>query len=206
MAEISRRSSKTSSDNAVPHTFTISGRWHAGYSLLGRWIERRSASRWHAGGLLIIALAAGATTLLLATAAAWMLGASAVLAALMFLWILFLAAGLAGFQPPIHVEVARVGESAKATALAQGTRRRIIDTDAIENIGRLDPVTYHRLFRRDGVTDCWVNDPTRTMLRIILNPTDEESHSLILGLPPNDHAGFLNALNRQHESHPAQAD
>ena len=192
----------------MPHTYSISGRWHAGYSLLGRLIERRSASRWHAGGLLIIALAAGATALLLATAAAWMLGASAVLTALITLWILFLAAGLAGYQPAIHVEVVAADERAAAAriTLAQGTRRRTIDTDSIENIERLDPVSYHRIFRRDGVTDCWVNDPTKTMLRIDIQDSHNEGPILILGLPPHHHAAFLNTLRHRPDEQPAPTD
>ena len=171
-------------DLRTSHTWPVPGRWHLGYSLLGRWLRHRVRDPRRAEAYLILILATLAVSLVLAQYTAWALLGKAILAdptgptAVSF-WLAqvvgllgFVALGLMGWQPRITVEA-----GPKGITVQQGRRTHHVPYATITDTRLVAPLTAHRHYARYAATVWFVNRWPDALL-LLQTPT----HPVLLGL------------------------
>ena len=177
-------------------SFHISGRFHPGYSLLGRWLRRTTGDARRAEALLIVALVGLLVVLAGGQALAWMLLQDVLEVAprapeAAAFWLAQLGAalgyvlfGLVGFQPPITVTC-----MPGALVLCQGGRTLALPYHAIASAEPVSALRFHRHWRRYAATHVFVNripDPL-LLLRTTSGP-------VVLGLSAGDQAALVEHL------------
>ena len=180
----------------VTPSFHISGRFHPGYSLLGRWLRRATGDVRRAEALLIVAWSGLLLLLAGGQALAWMLLQDVLEAAprgpeATAFWLAQLGAalgyvlfGLVGFQPPIAVTC-----TPRRLTLRQGDRTLAIPYHAITSAEPVSVLRFHRHWRRYAATHVFVNRIPDTLL--LLRTT---SGPVVLGLSAGDQAALVEHL------------
>lgn len=186
----------------VPLTCSIPGRFHPGYSLLGRWMRRRFHDERQAEAWFIVTLAGIVVGLAVAQYLAWtvlqLVHPAPSPTVLGLFWAaqlaLVLLSGLTcllGKQPPVTVTF-----GTDALYLHQKPRVVEVRCDRITAAESISALLFHRHYRRYAETRVFVNRVPPTLL---LLHTDDGP--VVLGLPEEDrHAVLAHLEARDHTS------
>ena len=145
----------TPSSPVPRRVFHAPARFHPGYSLLGRWLRRRTGDARYAEALHVLVLTGLALVLLFGhfLSAALLLPAAAPQTTTAY-WLvqaslagLALAAGVVGFRPALAVAC-----TSDALHLAQGRRRLVVPYAALASVRRITARRFHRHERRYAAT------------------------------------------------------
>jgi hypothetical protein len=184
-----------------PPPFHIPGRFHPGYSMLGRWLRRRTGDARQAEAYLIVVAAAFGLVLLLAPAlaasfleAGTQAGRAGGLRPDVVFWLAelgaLLLAGLVGglgFEPAVTVTCA-----ADHLLLRQGTSTCRIPYDALRSVEPLPRLLFHRHYRRYAATRVFA---TRLPDPLLLLQTPEGP--VVVGLAAPDAAALAAFLGER---------
>lgn len=174
------------------HTYYMPRRFRPTYSVLGRWLRRRSGDERHAEALFILAVVGLALVLLLAQYLAWVLLKDALTAeplgpvALGFwgghlaAFLLFFFGAVLGFKPAITVT-----RTAEALHIQQGGKRHAYAYATMQQVTPISALRFHRHWRRYAQTQVFVNkieDPLlllhTTHGPVVLGLAEEDLHAL----------------------------
>jgi len=146
-----------SRSSAVPRTFHSSRRYDPSESLLGRAFRRWTGDRLRGEAFFLVALTGLALIILMVHYLGWALlepYLSGSWARQMVFWggqlllgALWAATGLLGFRPGVRVTCTSDG-----LEVEQGSRVRSLAYDAIDEIGLISGVRYHRHYRLYAAT------------------------------------------------------
>lgn len=171
----------------LPRVFSASRRFHPGYSLLGRWLRRRTGDRRRAEALHVLVLTGLALVLLLLHYLSGALLHDYFAAPPSAVWTyrlglagltgLILATGVVGFRPALTVTC-----DAEALRLAQGDRTLTLPYARLASVERVTARRFHRHERRYAATRPFIGVLQDEVL--LLRPT--RGGPVAIGLPSDD--------------------
>jgi len=174
-------------------TYIIPGRFHVGYSILGRWLMRRGGDQRQASARFIVSLAGIVLTLVLAQYLAWALLGSKILAdpggreALWFWYgqlgvgVAFYLACLLGYQPTIDISV-----SDRAVSIRRGRESIRLSYDDVVRVTEISALDFYRHYAKYQRTRSFVNRLADTVLLIHMTDGD-----VVLGLQQPGRAALM---------------
>ncbi len=190
--------------NHLNEPYLIAGRWHPGYSLLGRWLRHCLKDPLRAEAALIVVLSGVAVAWFLAQYLAWALLQDAILAdprgpvAVGFFLgqlvtiVLVLGVGVLGFQPPATVTCGTDG-----LTLRRKKDVLYVPYEALAAVETISSVRFHRHYRRYAATRIFVNRMEDCLL-LLHTPHGP----VVVGLRPPEHAALVTGLRARMERVP----
>jgi len=144
--------------------FLISGRFHVGYSLLGRWLQRRLRDHRRASARFIVVFAGLLAGLVIAQYLAWAILSPTIKAApggleAQIFWygqlgagFLFFLTSILGFQPAI-----RIFGTADGLIIRRAGATHFIAYSDVERISECTPTVFYRHYALYAQTKAFVN-------------------------------------------------
>ena len=183
-------------------SFFVPGRFHPGYSWLGRYLRRRVRDELYAEGLYILLISLIGVGLMLLFFLGWA-GLQLVLAArpdeaerLVRLYfagqvgasLLFFVTCFMGFKPALNLRI-----SGRRTRIRQGARECVLPLHRIRRISPASALQFHRHYRKyEGTRSFFVRLPNPLLC------LDTDTGPVFLGLPQEDHPALMAHWERQH--------
>ncbi|MEM6646367.1 MAG: hypothetical protein AAF730_08945 [Bacteroidota bacterium] len=179
----------------------IAARWDPTHSLLGQWVQRKTADRWQAQAYFILVSISLLVVLVIANFVAWgVVGASITAApegsmAVAFWWSQLAAFGgwglisLFGWAPGVQVDVNEAG-----LVVTQAERTLTMPRWTIERVEVISAMQYHRHYRRYAGTTAFVGALPPHLLLV-----ESEAYCWVLGLAADDMHAVRGALVEEAE-------
>lgn len=178
----------------LPRTFHVPPRFHPGYSLLGRWLRRRTGDRRYAEALHIVLMTGFVFTLIFGHfLGSALLAATATPQATAVYWLvqasiagLALATGVVGIRPALAVTC-----TDDALRIEHGDRALTVPYAALASVRRITGQHFHRHARRYAATRAFLGvlGDEVLLLRLV------HGGPLVIGLPAPELARLHDVLD-----------